>query len=808
MLLADLQYAVRILRKTPVFTLAAIATLALGVGANTAIFSVIHAVLLQPLPYPQPEKLLTVWETNIHSPDEPEIVSAPNFLDWQRLNDVFERMAAYEHQNYNLAGQNEPEQVQGMRVTGSLFPLLGIQPYLGRTFLPEEDQPGKNRVVVLSYGLWRRRYSADPNLLGKPIRINGDSYTVVGVMPRQFQFTDTRYALWIPMAFNAEDQGRGSHSFLVVARLKPGATMAQAATEMAAIGRRLSAQYPTENADKGAAIIPMSEWQVKEMRPILFALLGAVGFVLLIACSNVANLLLARAAARRKEFALRTALGASRFRVIRQLLIESAVLALAGGAAGVLLAVWGLNLLARILPNFIKFVPFRQLDQLGVDSNVLIFALLVSLATGMLFGLAPALQASRTDLNESLKEGGTRGSSSHRANRLRALLVVSEVALALIVLTGAGLLIQTIARLTGVEPGLNPHNLLTMTIALPQTDTYGAPERARFCEDVGERVGAVAGVRSVSAVSHLPLAGGGAGRDFVIQGRPDPSPSDEPSANYSLICPNYFQTMGIPLLKGREFSARDTVNAPQVVIVNDSLAKRYWPNEDAVGRTFKLGGPRSTAPWLTIVGVVRDTHFWSLDYQIVPQMFRPYTQAAWPIMTVVARTAGDPVVFATAIRKAAGDIDREQPVSNVITMEQVIHDSLGFRRFPMLLLGTFAMVALVLAAVGIYGVMSYSVAQRTQEIGIRMALGANRGEVLRLILGRSLVPVLAGVGIGIAGALALTRVLTSLLFQVSASDPFTFTVVSLLLISVAAIASLAPAVKAASVNPVIALRHE
>ncbi|MGD1096948.1 MAG: ABC transporter permease [Bryobacteraceae bacterium] len=808
MLFADLHYAVRILRKTPVFTLAAVATLALGVGANAAIFSVINAVLLQPLGYPQPGQLVTVWENDIRKPDESNIVSAPNFLDWQRQNDVFERMAIYEHQIYNLAGQNEPEQVSGMRVSSSIFPLLGIQPYLGRTFLPEEDRLGKDRLVVLSYGLWRRRYGADPNLLGKPIKINGDSYTVVGVMPSRFQFPDNRNELWVPIALNAQDQGRASHSFMVVARLKPGVTMAQVKTEMDAIGRRLSLQYPNENASRGAMIIPTSDWRVKEVRPILFALLGAVGFVLLIACSNVANLLLARAAGRRKEFALRTALGASRFRVIRQLLIESAVLALAGGAVGVLFAIWGISLLVRILPSFIKFVPFRQLDQLSVDSGVLLFALFVSLATGLLFGLAPALQASRTDLNESLKEGGGRVSTGHRANRLRALLVVSEVALALVVLTGAGLMIETIVRLSGVAPGFDPNNLLTMQIALPQTDTYGAPERTRFCEDVGERVGAVAGVQSVSAVSHLPLSGAGAGRSFVIQSRPDPNPSEEPNANYSLICPNYFQTMGIPLLKGREFSSRDTVSAPQVVIVNDSLARRYWPKEDPIGRTFKLGGPRATSPWLTIVGVVRDVHHWSLDYPTVPQIFRPYSQAAWPVMTLVARTAGDPAVLATAIRKAAADIDREQPVSNVATMEQVIHDSLGFRRFPMLLLGTFAFVALALAAVGIYGVMSYSVAQRTREIGIRMALGAGRGEVLRLILGRSLVPVAAGVAIGVAAALALTRVLTSLLFEVSPSDPLVFTAVTLLLMSVAVIASLAPAFTAASVNPVIALRHE
>jgi putative ABC transport system permease protein len=808
MLLADLSYAFRILRKTPVFTIAAIATVALGVGANTAIFSVINAVLLQPLPYREPDRLVTVWQNSLTQPEELMIVSAPNFFDWRQQNTVFERMAIYQQQFFNLAGQQEPEQVPGVRVSGSIFPLLGFQPYLGRTFLPEEDQLGKNRVVVLSYGLWRRRYGADRGLLGKPIKINGESCTVVGVMPPQFQFPHSRFALWVPIAFDAQDQERGAQSFQVVARLGPGATMTQAKAQMETIGRRLAQQYPAANASSGATIIPMSDWQVKEMRPILFALLGAVGFVLLIACSNVANLLLARAAARRKEFAVRTALGASRFRVIRQLLIESAVLALAGGAAGVLLAIWGLSLLARILPNFIKFVPFRQLDHLSVDSSVLLFALFISLATGILFGLAPALQASGTDLNESLKEGGGRGSTGHRGNRLRAVLVVSEVALALVVLTGAGLMIETIAKLSGVEPGLDPRNVLTMQIALPQTDTYGAPERTRFCEDAGERVGAVAGVRSVSAVSHLPLSGNGAGRGFVIQGRPDPSPSEEPSANYSLICPKYFQTMGIPLLKGREFSSRDTVSAPQVVVVNDSLARRYWPNEDPVGRTFKLGGPRSTSPWLTIIGVVRDVHHWSLDYQLVPQMFRPYSQAAWPVMTVVARTAGDPAAFTTAIREAAAGIDREQPVSNVATMEQVIHDSLGFRRFPMLLLGTFALVALALAAVGIYGVMSYSVEQRTQEIGIRMALGAGRGEVLRFILGRSLLPVAAGVGIGVAGALALTRVLTSLLFQVSPSDPVVFTAVALLLMSVAVIASLAPALKAASVNPLIALRHE
>ncbi len=808
MLMADLRYAVRLLRKTPLFAVAAIATLALGIGANTAIFSVVNAVLFQPLPYPQPGRLVTVWQSSLSNPDELTIASAPNYLDWQQQNTVFERMAIYQQLEFNLAGQKEPEQVAGVRASGSLFPVLGFQPYLGRTFLPEEDQLGKNNVVVLSYGLWSRRYGADQGLLGKPIKINGESYTVVGVMPPQFQFPHSRFELWVPIAFNAEDQGRGSQSFQVVARLNANATMAQAKTQMETIGRRLAQQYPEANATWGATIIPMSDVDVKQMRPLLFSLLGAVGFVLLIACSNVANLLLARSAARRKEFAVRTALGASRARVIRQLLIESAVLALAGGVAGVLLAHWSLILLGRILPKFLRFVPFRQLDAISMDFSVLAFVLIVSVITGILFGLAPALQASRTDLNESLKEGGARGSTGRRANRLRSLLVVSEVALALIVLTGAGLMIQTIARLSGVDPGLNPHNLLTMSVALPQADFYGAPERTRFCEDVEQHVGSVAGVQSVSAVSHLPLAGGGAGREFVIQGRPDPSPAETPSGNYSMTCPNYFHTMGIPILKGREFSSRDTLNSVPVVIINEGMARRYWPNEDPLGRHFKLGNPRSPSPWLTVVGVVRDVHHWSLDYQIVPQMFRPYSQAAWPGMTIVARTAGDPAVFTTAIRNAAASIDHEQPISDVRTMEFVIQDSLGFRRFPMLLLTTFAGVALLLAAVGIYGVMSYSVAQRTQEIGIRMALGAERSQVLRLVLSRSLQPVLAGVVIGVAGALALTRVLASLLFEVSPSDPFVFTAVALLLMAVALIASLVPALKAARVDPLIALRYE
>jgi len=520
----------------------------------------------------------------------------------------------------------------------------------------------------------------------------------------------------------------------------------------------------------------------------------------------VANLLLARAASRKREFAVRTALGASRWRVIRQLLTESLLLAALGGAAGVVLAGLAMSLLTRILPDFIRFIPFRQMETIGLDWLVLGFALVVSVVTGILFGLVPALNASRAEVNDGLKEGGARAGT--RGGRLRGVLVVAETAMAVVILVGAGLMITTVARLAGVDPGLNPKNLLTMDIALPQPDFYGEPRRTHFCQDVAERVGSVPGVRTASAVSHLPIVGGAAGRGFVIEGRPDPTAAENPSARYSLACPGFFQTMGIPLLRGRDFSFRDNLTAPNVVIVSETMMRRYWPNEDPVGRHIKFGNPRSTSPWLTIVGVARDVHLFGLDSEFRPHMYRPYSQAAWPGMTIVARTAGDPAAFTAAIRNAAGEIDREQPVSHILTMEQAVSESLSFRRFPMLLLATFALVALALAAIGIYGVMAYTVTERTREIGIRMALGASARDVVRSVVLRSMAPVVIGVAAGLVGAALLTRLLTNLLYGVSPTDPAVLGGVSALLMLVALAASLVPARKASRVDPIVALRYE
>ncbi len=811
----DLRYGLRTLVKTPAFAAVAVLTIALGLGANTTIFSVMNATILKRLPFPDPDRLVLVWETFGKGPDNTNIVSAPNFWDWQQQNHVFEGMAIFDSagRGYNLSeagAGSEPERVSGLRVSANFFPLLGIKPYLGRTFLLEEETLGKDHEVVLSYGLWERRYGADRTLVGKTIRMDGEQFTVVGVMPRdfQFQFWSGQRQLWVPAGYTEGDKGRDSNSFVCFARLKPGVTVKQARAEMETIGHRLSQQYPKELANGGTAVMPMAEFGVSNLRPAMLALFAAVGFVLLIACVNVANLMLARGATRQKEFAIRRALGAHRFRIARQLLTESVLLAILGGISGLALAAMSTRLLPRILPGNVLRIPFRQLEAIPMDGRVFAFALVISCLTGILFGLAPAFSVFRGDVNEPLKEG-SRGSTMGGGSRLRHALVASEVALALVVLSGARLMIESMARVLGVDPGLNPKNVLTMEMSLPQINIYyGPPVHARFCQDLDERVGTLSGVVSVSAIAHLPLGGGSAGRGFWIEGRPDPGAGNNPGANYTVTCPNYIRTMGIPLLEGREFTHQDKVGATDVIVINQAMARKYWPKEDPIGKRIKLDLTISQEPWFTIVGVVGDVRHWGLDDQMYPQFFRPYTQAAWPVMTMVVRTASSPAMFTNPVKKALAEIDPEQPVSRVQTMEEVVSESVGPRRFPMLLLASFALLALALAAVGISGVVGFSVAQRTHEIGIRMALGAQTRDVLRLIVSRSMVWALAGVGVGVAGALGLTRLLAGLLYGVKPTDPVVLGAVSLLLAVVALLASYLPARRATKVDPMVALRYQ
>jgi predicted permease len=808
-ILQDIRYALRQLRKSPGFTLVAVLTLALGIGANTTIFSVLNATLLKPLAFPDPNRLVLVWQTFGKGPDNYSIVSAPNFWDFEQRNHVFEGMALFDSagRGYNLSASGsgrEPEQVSGLRVSASFFGVLGVQPFLGRTFLPEEEIRGKDHEVILSYGLWQRRYAADRALIGQTIKVDGEDFTVVGVMPREFhwEFFSGHRQLWVPVGYTEGDKLRGGNSFISFARLKRGVSVEQARAEMEGIGVRLSQQYPNDDADMGATVVPMSEFGLEGLRRTVWSLLAAVGFVLLIACVNIANLLLARGAARQKEFALRQALGAAGFRIARQLLTESLLLALFGGACGLVLAVWSTALLPTILPVDAFNIPLRQVDSIPVDRWVLGFTLLVSCLTGILFGLVPVVSALRGDVSEPLKEGG-RGFTAGRSNRLRHVLVASEVALALIVLSGAGLMIESMSRLLGVDSGFNPKNALVMSMSLPQEDLYnGPPGHPLFCRDLDERVSAIPGVVAVGAVGHLPLQGD-AGRSFAVEGQPDPGQGHRPGARYSVACPDYFKALGVPVLAGREFTHQDTVAAPGVVIINQTMAQKFWPKESPVGRRILEDGS-----WLTVVGVVGDVRHWGLDSETVPQFFRPYTQAAWPVMTVVVRTTGAPMSFMPAIKKAMGEVEPDRPVSDIETMQDVVRDSVGSRSFTTLLLSAFALLALVLAAVGIIGVVSYSVAQRTHEIGIRMALGARTADVLKLTLSGSMTWVAVGVGVGIAGSLGLTRMLGTLLYDVKPSNPLVLGTVSLLLTSVGLLASYIPARRAAKVDPMVALRYE
>ncbi|MGD0360800.1 MAG: ABC transporter permease [Bryobacteraceae bacterium] len=811
-LLQDVRYGLRNLVRNPGFALVAMLTLALGIGANTTIFSVMNNTLLRPLPFPGADRLVLRWETYGKGPDNWNIVSAPRFWDFERLSRSFESMAIFDSagRGYNLAAngnRQEAEQVSGLRVSAGFFSVLGVKPFLGRTFIPEEETLGRDREVVLSYGLWKTRYGGDPSLVGRTIRVDGANFTVIGVMPRDFawQFWSGPRQLWVPVGYTKTDFGREDNSFISIARLKPGVTVAQARAEIEAIGSNLARQYPKEDADMGATVSPLGEFGLEDARATMLTLLGAVAFVLLIACVNVANLLLARGAVRQKEVAIRRALGAAGSRIARQLLTESVLLALAGGAAGLLLAGLGTRTLFYVFKLDSLGLPLRPIDSIPMDGRVFAFALAISCLAGVLFGVAPALSALRTGINEPLKEGG-RSAGTGGGNRLRHVLVASEVALAVVVLSGAGLLIKSMTRLLGVDPGLNAKNVLIAGMSVPQEEIYvGPPGLPRFCQDLDEHVGAIPGVVSVGAVGHLPFQGN-AGRSFQIEGQPPAPPGKLPGASYSVACPNYFRTMGIPVLKGREFTPLDTVSAPGAIVINETMARTYWPKQDPVGSAIRLGG--SDGPRLTVVGVAGDVHFLGLDAPMRGQFFRPYMQAGWPVMNVVVRTNHSPRTFAAAVKKAIADALPDWPVAGFETMEEVVHDSTGSRRFPMLLLSVFSMVALLLAAVGIVGVVGHSVAQRTHEIGLRMALGAGNLDVLRLVVSGNMLWVLAGLAAGVAGSTGLTRLLSGLLYGVRPLDPMVLGGVSALLGAVALVASYLPARRALRIDPMVALRCE
>jgi putative ABC transport system permease protein len=804
-LLQDIRYGLRMLAKNPGFTVVAVVTLALGIGANTAVFSVVNTVLLRPLPYKEADRLVTVWGKNLEKGYDFDLVSPPDFADWRAQNRVFEEMAASDDAMYTLTGTGEPTSITAYKFSAGFFHVLGVPPIIGRTFLPEEEQPGKNRVVVLSYRLWQSRFGGDRGVIEKMVRLNGEPYTVIGIMPPSFEYPqDTE--LWTPLRVEPNlANNRGVRFLRVLARLKPGVRIKEAEAEMNTIASRLEREYPDTNKGEGVYLKTLRDMKVGDIRPALLVLLGAVSFVLLIACANVANLLLARATARQREIAIRGALGASRVRMVRQFLTESVLLAVLGGGLGLLLASWGVGGLVAMFPPTISNLNIPRVDTIPIDDKVLGFALCASLLTGVIFGLAPAFEACRLNPNESLKEAGRSLASSAQGRRFRSALVVSEVALSLILLSAAGLLMKSFLHLLQGDLGFDSNHVLTLRVWLPQYKYKTDPQQRAFSSQVVEKIRSLPGVQSVGAVTFLPLSGWWGQRGFTIEGRPVSPQNPQPAVVWSSVTTDYFRTLGIPLVKGRFFSGRDIDEAPGVAIISKGLARQFWPTEDPIGKRITLEGQRSPRE---IVGVVGDVRQFGLVSEPRPEIYIPFDQATTPLICFAVRTASDPINLANAVRHEVWAVDKDQAVSHVMTMEQLAAESLAPQRISLLLIAIFAALALILAAVGLYGVLAYSVTQRTHEVGIRMALGAGAGDVLKLVVGQGLILTLLGVAIGLAASFGLTRFLSSLLYGVRPTDPATFAGVSLLLTGVALAASYIPARRATKVDPMVALRYE
>jgi putative ABC transport system permease protein len=807
--IGDVRYAVRSLRAHPGFTAVILATLALGIGANAAIFSVVNAVLFRPLPYEGADRIVVVWG-DLHRPGVNEIpASAGEYVDYRDRTHAFEHVAVYDTAGFNLTGAGEPEELDGAIVTASLFPLLGASAEIGRTFTSAEEQPGRNDVALLGHALWRRRFNRNPAIIGQVVSIDGRPTQVVGVMPATFQFPDPAVQVWKPLLLDAEAlsaDNRGSHGYTALARLRPGVTRAQAQADLAGVTATFKAQYPGNyRTGFSTTLRPLQDEIVGDTGRPLLILLGAVGLVLLIACANVSNLLLARAASRRREIALRTALGASRGRLVRQLLTESVLIALAGGALGLAIASWGVDLLIALAPDTIP-----RLAEVTLDRRVAVFTALVSFATGLIFGIVPALRASGPALSEALKDGG-RSAESAMHGRAGRLLVVSEVALSLVLLAGAGLLVHSFARVQNVEPGFDARGLLTLRLALPESRYTTFEKGDRFFDALFAALRARPEVGAVGAVNALPFSGVGGSRTFHIEGREPKRPEDQPEEQLRIVTDGYFQTMRIPLLKGREFSDRDRLGGGRVALVNEALARKHWPDGSAIGR--RVAFSRDEPQWYEIVGVVANVKHRGLDAADRPELYVPYRQplfANWTVrpMQIAVRTAGDPLMAAGTVRREIARLDPDQPISDVRTMDERIGRSLAGRRFNMILLAVFAALALALAGIGIYGIVAYAVTQRTHEIGVRLALGAQRRDVVAMIVAQGMAMTAAGALVGVVSALLLTRLMSSLLFGVSAADPITFTAVPLLLAAVAFIACYVPARRATRVDPLVALRTE
>lgn len=812
-LLSDLRFSLRTLRRSPAFSAAAVVVLALGIGANTAIFSVVNAVLLRPLPFDDPSRIMQVW----HVPPAQSFpgltrfaVSPANYLDWRSQSSSFEEMAAYGFRSFTVGGSERPEAIQAGAVASDFFPLLRMRPLLGRTFMPDEDRPGQDKVVVLGYNFWRDHFASDPNVLGRNLLLDGAKYSIVGVMPEALQFPSWA-KIWVPLAWTNEIRAiRGNHNYGVIAGLKKGVHIHQAQAELSAISSRLEQVYPEDDKGWGAVIVPLREQLVGDVRPALLVLLGAVAFVLLIACANVANLVLAKTLARRKEIAIRTALGASRFVVLRQILAETVLLSVVGGAVGLFLARFGITLIVKVLGD--RIPPFMQIT---LDIPVLAFTLFLSVVAGVLAGLLPSVRFTRADVNEALKQGQSRGSSDLRGGGTRRLLVVSEVALSLVLLIGAGLMIRSLWELSKVQPGFDPHNVLTLTVPLPP-NRYSSPAgQISFFQDVLRRIRALPRVDSAGVIDSLPLNGGGSIQPFSIEGRPVQQMSDQPEVDVRVISHGYIRAMHIPILRGRDFTDSDVAGRPGAVLISDSLARRFWPNEDPIGKHLTLSFYPNVVR--EVVGIVGDTKMDSLDetrpvaaiYHALAQLTAPPSEP-WRSfgLTFAVRTSSDPMNSVSAVTKAIHEVGPDLPVVDVMSMNDVIAQSVSPQRFNMLLLASFAGLALILAAVGIYSVLSYTVRRRVREIGIRMALGASNNDVVQMVLADGLKPILAGVVLGLAAALALSRVVSSLIYGVRATDPLTFAAVALLLLLVGIFATIVPAYRATRIEPVRILREE
>jgi putative ABC transport system permease protein len=805
--LQDLRYGLRMLLKNLSFSATAIFLLALGIGATTTIFSIVNTVLLRPLPYEQPEQLVVIQDIDRSSGGRLAPVAAANFLDWRTQNQVFSQMALLDSWPLNYVDAGNPERLRGASVSPNLMALLGIKPILGRTFLPDEEKPGREMVVVLSYDLWQRRFAGKANVIGRVVRLDGKQYTVIGVMPEQFDFPGQLRAsaeLWIPMAVNEElRQARGNHTNIAIARLKPGVSMPQAQMQMTTIAARLAKQYPDVDAAFDKVIITsLHEVLVGNIRQALFVLLAAVSCLLLIACANVANLLLVRASIRQREIALRSALGASRSRLVRQLLTESLLLSTIGGLLGLLLSEGSIQLLKWVGPSSLP-----RLQEVNLDLPVMGFALGLSILTGVLFGLAPALQVSQGDLNKNLKEGGR--SSTGGANRLqlRSLLVIAEVALALLLLTSAGLLARSFLVLQGVDPGFNPQGLVTTKISLAEINYPKPQQQIAFFQNTLDRLRALPGVKAASVVAAMPLSGSNIMLGFTIQEHPPLKPEEQPGSGFNPISFDYFQTMGIPLIRGRQFSTFDREGSPKVVVISALMAKRFFPGEDPIGKHLVIDYDTKNNVH-EVIGIVGDVHHMSLDAAGRSDIYAPFQQVTYSFMSLVVRSDGNVNSLAPLIRREVLAIDSSQATGKIVFVEQLVADNVAQPRFQMFLISLFAGLALILAAVGIYGVMAYSVTQRTNELGIRLALGAQPKDVLKMILSQGMLLVSVGIALGLLLSLATGRLLASFLFGISATDAPTFIGVSLILALAALLACYLPAQKATRVNPIIALRQE